>query len=79
MIPVGNPYRVSQNSEVLLIKSKMGTENSDLLYGKTRSSQNKFSFKQPSLIINSLDSFLDTELTMTSKNKLMKFSGFGIE
>jgi len=29
MIPVGNPYRVSQNSEVLLIKSKMGTDNSD--------------------------------------------------
>jgi len=69
MIPVGNPYRVSQNSEVLLIKSKMETNNSDLLYGKTKSSLNKFSFKQPSLIINSLDSFLDTELTMTSKNK----------
>jgi len=30
MIPVGNPYHVSQNSEVLLIKSKMRGENSDL-------------------------------------------------
>jgi hypothetical protein len=30
MIPVGNPYHVSQNSEVLLIKSKMGTETTDL-------------------------------------------------
>jgi hypothetical protein len=57
----------------------MVAENSDLLYGKTRSSQNKFSFKQPSLIINSLDSFLDTELTMASKNRLKKVSGFGFE
>jgi len=57
----------------------MVAENSDLLYGKTRSSQNKFSFKQPSLIINSLDSFLDTELTMGSKNRLKKVSGFGFE